>query len=212
MASPTSPLSVLPPPSQATARMAPTLHELPRITPFELGLTPRTAVFGNSGSGKSTLARLLAHRRPFPVLDLDSLVWEPRRIAVRRPEQAVLADLKAFTDHHPGWIIEGCYGDLIEALLPLSPELIFLNPGRDACIEHCRQRPHEAHKYTSKEDQDQRLGFLLDWVAGYYTRSDSLSLAAHRRVFDSYEGPKRELLTPVELLTELPPSRAAEAP
>jgi len=166
---------------------------------MDFGNTPRTALLGNSGSGKSSLAKALAALRPFPVLDLDTLVWEPNRIAVRRVESAILADLKAFTDRHPGWIIEGCYADLINALLPLSPELVFLNPGREVCLLHCRQRPHEAAKYTSRDDQDQRLGFLLDWVSGYYTRTDALSLAGHRQLFDGYEGPKHEVLTPVDL-------------
>jgi len=164
-----------------------------------LGNTHRTAILGNSGSGKSSLAKALAARRPFPVLDLDTLVWEPNRIAVRRLDSAILADLKAFTDRHPGWIIEGCYADLIQALLPLSPELIFLNPGREVCLLHCRQRPHEPAKYATREEQDQRLGFLLDWVSGYYTRADALSLAAHRRVFEGYAGPKRELRAPIDL-------------
>lgn len=94
---------------------------------------------------------------------------------MRRPDQAILAELKAFTDHHPGWIIEGCYSDLIEALLPLTPELIFLNPGRETCLHQCRRRFQESPGFAARQDQEQRLGFLLDWVAGYYTRSDSQS-------------------------------------
>jgi adenylate kinase family enzyme len=198
MATPPSMLPVLPAVSvPLPAASAPSFP--PRPTPAEFGNTPRTAILGNSGSGKTSLTRALVRRRPFPTLDLDSVVWEPTRIAVRRPDQAIVAELKTFTDHHPGWIIEGCYSDLIEALLPLTPELIFLNPGRETCLLQCRQRFQETPGFAARQDQEQRLGFLLDWVAGYYTRSDSQSLAAHRRLFDAYPGPKRELLVPVDL-------------
>jgi hypothetical protein len=37
------------------------------------------------------------------------------------------------------------------------------------------------------------LDNLIDWIRGYYTGDDAWSLLAHRRIFDAYEGPKREL-------------------
>ena len=40
-----------------------------------------------------------------------------------------VALLEAYVAAHPGWVIEGCYGDLIEAALPHASELCFLNPG-----------------------------------------------------------------------------------
>jgi adenylate kinase family enzyme len=45
----------------------------------------KVLVFGNSGSGKSTYARALAARKGLAHLDLDSIVWEPGKIAVQRP-------------------------------------------------------------------------------------------------------------------------------
>ena len=153
----------------------------------------RAAILGNSGSGKSTFARALAQADKTAILDLDTIVWEPRQIAVRRPANAVLDDLERFTSSHTSWIVEGCYGDLIETLLAARPELIFMNPGLERCILNCKNRPHEPHKYPSKAEQDRRLEFLLGWVADYYTRTGPMSLAAHRQLFDAYRGPKREI-------------------
>ena len=40
------------------------------------------------------------------------------------------------------------------------PELVLLHPGYEVCVQHCRDRPHEAHKYPTKEGQNRRLSFL----------------------------------------------------
>jgi adenylate kinase family enzyme len=159
-------------------------------------------ILGNSGSGKSTLAKAMSERHGLPHLDLDSIVWEPGQIAAPRSPEAVRADLDAFIAAHPAWVIEGCYGDLIEAAAPFSTQLLFLNPGLQACMTNNRRRPWEPHKYVSAEAQDAMLDKLQDWVAGYYSRDDAWSLAAHRRVFDRHPGRKREAtlaLTPADL-------------
>jgi adenylate kinase family enzyme len=155
----------------------------------------RVVILGNSGSGKSTLARELAAPAQVPVLDLDTIVWEPGRMAVARPLPDVHADLDRFCAAHERWIIEGCYGGLAERLLAQAPgpELIFLNPGEAACLRNCRARPWEPHKFPSPEAQDRMLAFLLGWVSAYYRRTDDISLARHRAIFDGYGGPKREL-------------------
>ena len=56
-----------------------------------------------------------------------------------------------------------------------------------------RARPSESHKYSSKKEQDAHLSFLLNWVEEYYSRDGDMSLAAHRKVFDLYTGPKQWL-------------------
>jgi adenylate kinase family enzyme len=150
-------------------------------------------IFGNSGSGKSWHARALAQQHGLAHLDLDTIYWEPGKIAVARPMADVRADLDAFFAAHPSWVAEGCYGDLVEMALPFCSELRFLNPGQEKCLEHCRQRPWEPHKYESKEKQDSMLPFLLDWVGKYYERDDAMSYKAHRRIFDAWQGAKLEL-------------------
>ena len=153
----------------------------------------RAAILGNSGSGKSTLARVLASRSGVPMLDLDTVAWEPGKVAVARPARAARADVEAFCSSNEKWVVEGCYASLLEAALVHHPRLIFLNPGETQCLENCRARPWEPHKYTSKSEQDERLAMLLGWVREYYTRTGDMSLAGHRACFDQYAGPKIEV-------------------
>lgn len=153
----------------------------------------RVLIVGNSGSGKSWKARELAQQHRLAHLDLDTIYFVPGLIAVARPMEAVLGDLRAFVDANPAWVIEGCYGDVIEAALPFCSELLFMNPGKDVCLANNGQRPWEPHKYASKEQQDSMLPFLLDWVGKYYERGDNCSYRYHRRVFDGFGGDKREI-------------------
>ncbi len=51
-------------------------------------------------------------------------------------------------------MLEGCYGDLVEAALPHCTELKFINPGVAVCVDYCRGRPWEADHSTCREDQD----------------------------------------------------------
>jgi adenylate kinase family enzyme len=155
----------------------------------------RVLIMGNSGSGKSWRARELAARHGLVHLDLDTIVWEPGQIAVPRAPEQVRADLLAFVTGHETWVAEGCYGDLVQAALPYCSELVFMNPGREVCLDNNRRRPWEPHKYESMAAQQSKLDFLLAWVAGYYERDDAMSYACHRRVFDAHAGSKREVMT-----------------
>lgn len=154
----------------------------------------KTLVFGNSGSGKSTLAQQLAQEHGLAHLDLDSIVWEPGKVAVQCDPDAIAGSLKAFLASHDRWVIEGCYGELVDAASSNCTELVFLNPGMETCLEHNRHRPWEPHKYASKEAQDAMLENLQAWVAGYYERKDQWSYHAHRQIFDAFRGRKSERL------------------
>lgn len=151
------------------------------------------AILGNSGSGKSTLCRRLAEAHGAAMLDLDTVAWEPGKIAVARDPAVAARDVQEFCRSHPRWIIEGCYEELVAAVLPLQPWLILHDPGLEQCQANCRARPWEPHKYASREEQDQRLEFLLRWVADYYVRDGAMSLRRHQALFDSYAGPKLHL-------------------
>jgi len=155
----------------------------------------RILVIGNSGSGKSTYAGSLAARHGLAHLDLDSIVWEPGDAAVQREAMATRASLAEFIAGHPAWVIEGCYGDLAEAASVHCTQLVFLNPGKEACLANNLRRPWEPHKYATPEAQDAMLAGLQAWVAGYYTRDDAWSYRAHRRLFDAHAGPKVEHTT-----------------
>jgi adenylate kinase family enzyme len=153
----------------------------------------RVALLGNSGSGKSTLALWLAARTGAALLDLDSVAWQPGSIAVPRPVSAAEDDVRSFCTAHSSWIVEGCYANLVHAALQFGPRLLFLHPGEQQCLDNCRSRPWEAHKYASKAEQDQHLSFLLSWVSQYYTREGEMSLSAHVACFNAYAGQRQEL-------------------
>lgn len=161
----------------------------------EFPMMTRILIIGNSGSGKSTRAKALSARHGLAHLDLDAIVWETGQVAVERDPQAIQASLAEFIARHPAWVIEGCYGDLAEAASAHCTQLVFLNPGKEACLANNLRRPWEPHKYATPEAQDAMLATLQAWVAGYYTRDDAWSYLAHRRLFDAHAGPKVEHTT-----------------
>ena len=55
--------------------------------------------------------------------------------------------------------------------------------------------PWEPEKYSSREEQDARLDFLIQWVRDYESRTDEYSLFRHRLLFDHFQGPKRVFAT-----------------
>lgn len=150
----------------------------------------RIVIFGNSGSGKTTMARRIAAEWQVPHLDLDHLAWSSP--GVRKPLADSATEIRAFAASTAEWVAEGCYADLMEFLLPYATEIRFLNPGVETCVENSLLRPWEPEKYASKDDQDARLAFLIDWIRDYETRTDEYSLARHRRLFDDFRGAKRE--------------------
>ena len=155
----------------------------------------RILIFGNSGSGKSTLAKAISKSLGVVYLDLDTVTWKQDQPGVREDESESFKQLDAFSESSDQWVAEGCYSGLIQYLTPAASQMIFMNPGVETCVANCKARPWEPHKYSSKEEQDKRLGFLLDWVREYEARTDEFSLEAHRKLFDSFAGNKRELRT-----------------
>jgi adenylate kinase family enzyme len=165
----------------------------------------RYVLVGNSGSGKSTLAARLAQGAGAAHLDLDTLAWTGATPPTRRPVDDSARAITSFMDAHDaphvraGWVIEGCYADLVVFAAARATRLIFLNPGREACLANARARPWEPHKYASEEEQDASLHFLLGWICDYETRSDVFSLAQHRALFDAFAGEKLELTSREEI-------------
>ena len=151
----------------------------------------RYLLFGNSGSGKTTMARVLAAEHGLVHLDLDTVAWSSP--GVRRPAAESIAEIERFLARNNGWVVEGCYADLMDPILSAATEVRFLNPGVERCVANCLARSWEPDKYSSKEEQDAKLAFLLGWVRDYETRDDEYSLKAHRALFDRYQGTKREI-------------------
>lgn len=154
----------------------------------------RTILLGNAGAGKSTLARKLIARQPAARLSLDEVAFASG--VDRRPLADSIAAVQRFIAGNAHWIVEGCYADIIEAILPACDEFIFLNPGVEACIAHCHARPWEPEKFSSSQAQDDHLNNLIAWVRTYETRTDEYGLRRHRALFDAFPGRKHELTDP----------------
>lgn len=88
----------------------------------------RVAIIGNSGSGKTTLAHRLVPDAHTYILDLDTVAWEPDKIAVARSMEKARSDVRAFCRSHKSWIVEGCYAGLVEAALGFNPHLLVWIP------------------------------------------------------------------------------------
>jgi len=154
----------------------------------------KVILLGNAGAGKSTLAQKLIAQQPAARLSLDEVAF--LNGPERRPVQDSIAAVKRFIAANESWIIEGCYADIIEPVLAECEELIFLNPGVEACIAHCRARPWEPEKFGSREQQDANLENLIEWVRTYETRDDEYGLRRHRALYESFDGKKREFSHP----------------
>lgn len=151
----------------------------------------KVVIFGNSGSGKSTLAKKLCLAEGLSHLDLDSLAWMPTIPPERKPLSESQIEISKFISGNSGWVIEGCYSDLLEMALPFSNELVFMDLPVALCIENARNRPWEPHKYESKQAQDSNLDMLIDWISQYTARTDTFSRASHVAIFKQYAGTKR---------------------
>lgn len=148
-------------------------------------------ILGNSGSGKTTLAKRLQARDNLAHLDLDSVAWKETDPTERLPLRESWQRIVEFIGLNDGWVIEGCYTDLLEKVAPLSNELIFLNLPVGACIENARNRPWESHKYPSKQAQDKNLEMLIDWIRAYQNRTDHCSYTSHNKLYSNYVGVKK---------------------
>ena len=155
----------------------------------------RIVIFGNSGSGKSTLAKKITKDSVLSHLDLDTLAWQESDSPERREIKDSRYEIDNFLMTNSGWVIEGCYADLLELVISKATKLIFLNPCIDDCIQNCRTRPWEPHKYATMKEQDKNLGLLIDWVRQYETRVDEFSLSAHQALYDHFKGEKIEYLS-----------------
>lgn len=153
----------------------------------------KVLITGNSGSGKSTLANYLASSEGIAYLDLDTVAWLPQLPPKRMPLDESMGLITDFVDQHEGWVIEGCYADLLELLEEDANELIFLNLPIEACVENAQARPFEPHKYSSKASQDRNLEMLTQWISDYASRQDECSLSAHQAFFQRFGGKKTEI-------------------
>ena len=160
-------------------------------------------IFGNSGSGKSTLAKKLKTSFYLQHLDLDVLAWEDTQPPTRKALDESISSLDIFMSKHNSWVIEGCYTDLLAYVSQKANEIIFLNPSNEVCIERCKSREWEPHKYESKDAQDKNLDMLMEWVNDYDNREDETSLKSHKSLFLSFLRKKTEVTNNNEYIVDL---------
>jgi len=153
----------------------------------------KVLVFGNSGSGKSTYAKQLSLTENLRHLDLDTVAFEKDNPIKRKSVTDSMAEIKSVIKLADSWVIEGCYGDLMQCLCDYANEIVFLNLPVELCQNNAKNRKWEPHKYESKAVQDKNLPMLLDWIAGYYERADELSLTCHTAIYENFKGNKKQL-------------------
>lgn len=163
----------------------------------------KIVIFGNSGSGKTTLANHYVARYQLPYLDLDLIAWENTDPPSRKSLLDSAKSLNQFIDKNNSWVIEGCYADLLSLVVSQSTEVVFLNPGVETCLDNCRNRPWEPHKYSSSEAQNNNLAMLLNWVKQYEQREDEFSLSAHQTLYDAFTGHKKQYNANISKLSML---------
>lgn len=160
----------------------------------------KIVIFGNSSSGKSTLAKKVSSESKLAHLDLDTIAWEesvtPKRMKI---EESKIMIEEFINSSKEGWVIEGCYSDLINLVLDESSEIIFMNLPIELCISNARNRPWEPHKYKSKEAQDENLEMLIGWISDYDKRDDTFSKLAHEEIFTNYNKKKTMIVSNSEV-------------
>src|SRR5207249_5836885 len=89
--------------------------------------------------------------RPTSTLFPYTTLFRSSAPAVRKPLEESAAAVRCFLGAHEAWVVEGCYGDLLERVLPSATEVRFLNPGIEVCVANCRARPWErSEEHTSE--------------------------------------------------------------
>lgn len=137
------------------------------------------------------MARQLAASEQLAHFDLDTIAWLPTNPPQRTPISQCADLISRFTMAHDGWVIEGCYADLIELATVNATEMIFLDLPVNDCVANARRRPWEPHKYSSKAAQDANLDMLVDWITAYPGRDDSCSRLSHIALYERFQGRKR---------------------
>lgn len=147
----------------------------------------KTLIIGNTGSGKSAMARHLIGIRDIPWLSLDEIAWSAGKAGLL---EGSLRELKQFIEQHDQWVIEGCHGDLVEAVIPHCTELRFLNPGVEECINRCLNKLRR-FKRALEEGEETLLDRIVARIGKYDYRDDGYGRQRHQDLFDSFSGPKK---------------------
>ncbi|GLY37006.1 topology modulation protein [Amycolatopsis sp. NBRC 101858] len=108
----------------------------------------RVLVLGCGGSGKSVFARRLGARTGLPVVELDSVFWQPGPAGLARAEWVVRQrELVA----SPQWILDGDLGpyDVLEVRAAVADTAVLLNLSPARCVWRAVRRGRERWDFWS---------------------------------------------------------------
>lgn len=131
----------------------------------------RIAIIGCGGAGKSTLARRLGQVLNLPVHHLDALHWQPGWKLPERNQWRARHDELLCGDR---WIIDGNYGDTMDARLAAADTIIFLDLPTLVCLWRILRRRIAYHGRTRPDmapDCAEQIDWpFLVWVATYRSK------------------------------------------
>ncbi|WCR21028.1 hypothetical protein JHW40_23025 (plasmid) [Paracoccus alcaliphilus] len=131
-----------------------------------------------------------------PVIHMDDLRWQPGRYGVARDNQIVAREV-AEAGNAEQWLMEGVYGWLARIVVPRATTMIWLDIPEEECIQNVRLRGIQGG------GSEQAFEDLLEWVAGYRTRSNTSCFAAHLALYDAFPSSKVRLKSRDEITSYL---------
>ena len=100
----------------------------------------RILVTGTSGAGKTTLARQLAEKLQLPHIELDAINWQPGWVGLNEVDPAEFARRVQLAIAAEGWVIDGNYGGVRDAIWERATALVWLDYGREVIMPRVIQR------------------------------------------------------------------------
>lgn len=139
----------------------------------------RVAVIGTAGAGKTTFARALAARLGVSHVEFDALFWLPDW---QEPDRAEFkARVMAALDGSAGWVADGNYSTVQDAVVARADAVVWLDIGLFTCLRRVSTRAirrsmrGEILWGTNREQWRRTLGSRLAHVVGDH---DARSAAA----------------------------------
>jgi adenylate kinase family enzyme len=130
----------------------------------------RIVIIGSGGAGKSTLARQLGADLGIPVHHLDKLFWRPGWVKSPPAEFAVKQEAIL---REPAWIIDGNFGETIQARLRAADTILFLDLPTWVCLWGAVRRYIQYRNRTRPdmtEGNHEKLSWdYLWWILSYRT-------------------------------------------
>ncbi len=158
-------------------------------------MSHRFLIIGNSGSGKTWLGKALARTAQIPFYPMDTLFWQPRQFAQKRPKNEIEAACAQLIQES-NWVIEGVFGWMADLCAPRATHLVWLDIPLAKCLENLLHRgPQFEDVLTDVHAREKALEDLKAWADAYETREGSTSRVYHHALFERFQGKKNRLIS-----------------